>query len=223
MNTQLLHPSLILADDHRMFAESLAASLARLYEIRGTAFSASELHVLLEHSKADCLLLDLLLPDANGLELIPRTRAMLPQMKILVVTMLLDRVLADAAFAAGAHGFVPKDASMEELTLAISEVLAGRLYRSPRLPKSSHRVGMRARHAAIMNLTPRQQEIVLMLGEGKSELRIAHTLGLSPSTVTFHKQNILRILGLETSAALTRLAVLVRASAANDQLATSAH
>lgn len=222
MGTAAQHPldrrlSLILADDHRMTVEAFSATLGCDYDIAGVAFDGDELLTLVQRCAADCLLLDLILPGRNGLELIPRVRSLQPAMKILVVTMLIDRPLAEAALSTGASGFVPKDAGIAELKLAIGEVLAGRRYVSPRLPKTSHRVSLEARHPALRALTPRQQEIVLLLGEGKSDREIAYALALSPSTITFHKHHLMRVLGFESDGALMKYAILLRAGAESAQ------
>jgi DNA-binding NarL/FixJ family response regulator len=156
------------------------------------------------------LLLDLCMQGVNGLELIPRIRRCWPGVRILVVSMLADREAAGASLHAGAHGFIPKEASSEELLVAINGVLSGRGYLSPRVPKASHRVGISAMHVGMERLTPRQQEIVLLFGEGKSAKDIGAELHLSPSTITFHKHHIMQRLGIETDAALVTSAVLLR-------------
>ncbi len=106
---------------------------------------------------------------------------------------------------------MPKLAGMTELKLAIAEVLAGHRYVSPLVPKSTHRLGMGAIHPLLGNLTPREHQIVLLLGEAKSETEIARLLDLHLSTVAFHKRNAMRKLGMGTDAALIKLAVLLRA------------
>ncbi len=204
-------PRLILADDHRMVVEGLSTSLAHRHEIAGVAYGGDELLALLRSSPADCLLLDIEMSGHNGLQLIPAIRRLQPRLAILVVTMLVDRGLAAAALNAGASGFVPKDAPVCELELAIAEVIAGRQYVSDRVPKTSHRVGIDARHRGLHRLTPRQQQIVLLLGEGRSGSNIARALHVGPSTITFHKHNIMRILGIDDEPDLVRYAVLVRA------------
>ncbi len=193
-----------------MLVESFSATLGDDFEIAGCAFDGRGLLALVACCPADCLLLDLWLPGANGLELIPQARLLQPVMKILVVTMMNDRLLAEAALDAGAHGFVPKDAGIAELVAAISEVLAGRRYVSPKVPKTSHRIGLAAAHAGLSSLTPREHEIVMLLGEGKSETEIARTLGLGLTAITFHKKNLMPKLGISDDARLTRLAVLLR-------------
>ncbi len=141
----------------------------------------------------------------------PDLRRLRPDLRIIIVTMHADRRLANACFAAGAHGFLPKDAGRAELLTAISDVLAGRRYLSPRIPKTSHRVGLAAQHLGFERLTPREEEVVLLLGAGRKPIEIAHTLGVSPSTVTFHLQHAVRVLGVTTEGNLVRLAVLLAA------------
>jgi two-component system nitrate/nitrite response regulator NarL len=138
-------------------------------------------------------------------------------MRILVVTMFLDRCIADAALAAGAHGFIPKDAGRKELKRAITDVLAGERHISPRVPRtSSGRTSLEALHPVLQRLTPHQQTVFRLLGDGKSETEIARSLGVGPSTITFHKQRIQKTLGLETRASLVRYAVLVRGCLGED-------
>ena len=200
---------LIIADDHRMVVQGLEQMLGQRFEVVGVAYAGDELLKLLQRTPADGLLLDLSLPGRSGLDILPEIRTLQPDLKVLVLTMHADRVLAEASLAAGALGFVPKDAGMEELKLALSEVLAGRRYVSPRVPKSSHRVGLDAMHASLARLTERQQAILRLLGEGLSSAEIGDKLGLSENTITFHRKRIRMILGLATEWELTREAILV--------------
>jgi len=204
-------PRLILVDDHRMVVKGLTSLLERDFDIVATAHGGDDLLALLPAIEADALLLDLELPGRGGYQLIPRIRRLRPSLRILVVTMLVDRTMAEACICAGATGFVPKNAEADELRTAIREVLAGRRYLSPLIPKSSHRIGLEASNPALHRLTRRQEQIVLMLGEGRSGVGIGDELGICPSTVTFHKHNIMRTLGLDSEAELVRYAVLIRA------------
>lgn len=204
-------PRLIVADDHPMVVESFSAALGRDYDIVGMAFDGGGLASLVAHRTADCLLLDLMMPLTNGLEIIPTMRSLQPGMKIVIVTALEDRAMANAAVSAGADGFVPKTAGIAELKSAIRAVLAGRQYVSPLVPKTSDRMGMNAVHPALASLTPREHQVVLLLGEAKSETEVAKLLDLHISTVAFHKHNAMHKLGMKTDAALFTLAVLLRA------------
>jgi DNA-binding NarL/FixJ family response regulator len=202
----------ILADDHHVVAESLARSLGDEFEVVALAHDGEATLAALERHEADCLVLDLQMPKLHGLEVIPRSRQLRPATAIVVLTMHADRNLAGAALALGALGFVPKDAPLAELTRAIRVAIAGRRYLSPLLPNVTHKLGADADHPGVCRLTPRQREVLLLVGEGRSSAEIASALGLSPSSITFHRQNCMRALGLATEAALLQYAVLVRTS-----------
>lgn len=203
-------PRLILADDHRVVIDALQRSLEAEFRVVGQAHDGDEvLHVLSRHV-ADGILLDLDMPNRSGLQVIPSIRRARPEVKIVVLTMHLDRGLAEASIKAGAHGFVPKDAPLEELVAAVHEVLAGRTYVSPRVPRATHRMGIDAEHIGLQRLTQRQQAVLLHLGEGQTLSDISRRLNVSPSTVTFHKHNLMKVLGFDDEAALMQYAVLVR-------------
>ena len=137
-----------------MVVDSLRDVLAMSYDIVAVAHCGAELLDLLRTRSADCILLGLQLPDRHGLDLIPEILALQPALRILIVTMFLDRCLAEAALVAGAFGFVPKDGTREELKHAIAEVLAGNRHVSPRVPRTSQRTGIDAFHPALARLTP---------------------------------------------------------------------
>ncbi len=190
-------------------AEAFRHLLEPAHTVVGVAHSGSELLTLLKTTPTDCLLLDLGLPDVSGLELLPTVTQGFPQVRVVVLTMYQDRVLADACLAAGAQGFVPKMASANEVLHAISEVLSGRRYLSPRVPKTSHGIGVAARHPGLWRLTPRQHEVIGLMGEGRRPAEIAASLGLSRSAVTLHIKHIMQTLGITSWHALVRFAVLV--------------
>jgi DNA-binding NarL/FixJ family response regulator len=190
------------------------------YDILGVADSGAELLELLAHETPDCVLLDISMPDRNGLEILPELRAVRPNLKVLMLTMYVDRVLAGTALSLGANGFVPKDCGVEELCTAIEEVLAGHTHISPRIPKHTDRSALNATHPSLAGLTPRQREILRLLGEGKSTEGIASLLHLS--TVSYHRTNIRRKLGIDTEWGLIRYAVLMRADEAEGEFPRSA-
>ena len=203
------HPRqrLILADDHHLLVDGLKRSLGRRWDIVAVAYSGEELLQQLRPGLADCLLLDLSMPGRNGLDLLPDIFAAAPDIKVLVVTMHLDRVIADAVLHAGAHGFIPKDCGLGELEDAIRRVLEGEIYLSPRVPNISYRMGMAA-HAGLALLTPRQHAILALIADGCTSGEIARRLGCSERTITFHRQNIRARLGIDSERSLMRFAIL---------------
>jgi DNA-binding NarL/FixJ family response regulator len=150
------------------------------------------------------------MPERNGIELIPDIRAMRPALRILIVTMHLDRVLADTVMHAGANGFIPKDSGLEELEEAIDAVLAGKRYVSPRVPAITWSAGLGADNPVLATLTPRQRDILGMIADGKSSAEMAAALGVSQPTITFHRANLRRKLGVDTEWGLVRFAILMQ-------------
>ncbi len=210
-------PKLIIADDHRLLVQGLQQMLGRRFDVVGVAYAGDELLEVLRATPADGLVLDLSLPGRSGIDLLPDIRKIQPDLKILVLTMHVDRILAEASLAAGATGFVPKDSGMEEVEQALHDVLAGRRYISPRVPKFSHRVGLDAMHASLARLTPRQQTIVKLIGQGRTSAEIGETLGLSENTITFHRGRIRKVLGLSSEWELVRHAILVHLAASEEE------
>jgi DNA-binding NarL/FixJ family response regulator len=202
---------LLIADDHHMVVEGLRKLLEPRYKVVGVAHSGAAALKLVARQPADCLLLDLSMPQGNGLDLIAPIRAAAPDLKILIVTMFVDKALAEAALQAGADGFVPKDAGSEELQTAIVEVLAGRRYVArAALKRGAPSLGEEG--LGLSQLTPRQRQIVELLGVGRTNAEIGEALGLTEKTITFHRTNIRRALGIPNEWGLVRYAVLARLS-----------
>lgn len=202
--------TIVLGDDHHLVVEALRSALKGKHQIVAVAHTASTILEAVRAHQPDLLLLDLSLPEKNGLEIIPEVRRAAPLTRIIIVTMHLDRVLADQSLAAGAMGFVPKDAGLEELDKAIHAVMRGVTFISPQVPAISNRVTLMAAHAALALLTPRQHEIVKLIAEGRTSAEIAKRLSLSEHTVAFHRRNIREKLGVDTTMGLMRYAVLLR-------------
>lgn len=199
----------LLAEDHALVGQGLRALLEPEYEVRGPVQNGTEVPAAVTDFRPDVLLLDLSLPGRNGLDLIPEVLRLCPETRILVVTMHSDRVLVRSAFALGAAGFLLKDSDIAELRTAIAEVLAGRRYLSPRLPPSPATGPSSPAVEAFWRLTPRQQQILKAIGQGRTTEEIAQELGLSVHTVYFHRQSLRRVLGIESDDGLARYAALV--------------
>ncbi len=201
---------LVLIDDHTLMLQGLRAALEDRHDIVAMASTAEEGVVACRRFRPDLALVDLSLPDASGLELIQEIRSVTPKVKVMVVTMHLDRILADAAIQSGAQGFVPKDADVEELRHAVDQVLAGNEYVSPLVPgRQAFRSANRLMFG-LSRLTPTQQRIVRLIGEGLSTRAIGRRLRISANTITFHRTRIRQALGLKDEWALLRHAILIR-------------
>jgi len=205
-----LLPRVLLVDDHHLVAEGMRLALKSRFEIVGVAHTAAEAVEMAREHRPDAITLDLGLPDRGGLEAIADLRVAAPEARLLVVSMHTDRALADAALHAGAVGYVPKDAGVAELESALGEVLAGRRYISARLPRRGPRSGIDAVQLGLSRLTPRQQEIVRLMGDGHNTAEIAERLHVSTNTVAFHRKRIRKSLGIDTELGLVRYALLVQ-------------
>jgi len=203
---------LVLIDDHTLVLAGLRAALEDSYDVVAMAGSGAEGVRAVRKHHPDLVLVDLGLPDQSGLEVIQEIRTIAPKLKILVVTMYLDRVLADAALHSGAQGFVPKNADVSELRHAAAEVLKGRTYVSPLVPQRLPYRTADKFQFALSQLTPTQQRIIRLIGEGRSSKWIARKLHLKLETITFHRVRIRQALGLKDEWALLRHAILIRMS-----------
>ena len=198
-----------IADDHTLMAEGLRSSLAGVFEVTGISTSAAAVRRDLAEALPDLLLLDVSLGKTNGLKLVRPLLDQYPAPRIVIVTMHSDALLADTAFRAGAHGFVPKDSGTADLITAIRTVMAGTPYLSPAVPARDEPGGPR-RPSVSTGLSHRQLDVLAMIGDGKSSEAIAEALGVTVATVTYHRQRIRLALGLDTEWDLLRYAILAK-------------
>lgn len=201
-------PRLLIAEDHDMVAQGLRAMLQKDHEIVEIVSDGKQVVPAVRRHHPDVLLLDLSLPHRTGMDVLTDLKSAAPDIRVVVVTMHVDPAMVDAALSLGAAGFVPKDAGVDELQAAISETMAGRRYVSPRVRRRGHR-GSELDHLGFSQLTPRQQEIVRMIGRGLTSEEMAGELGLTVYTVRFHRKNIMRQLGMDSEWAMVRYAILV--------------
>ena len=204
--------TIMIADDHTLMLEGLARLLSSEFEVIGTAPNGRALLEEAQRLKPDVVVLDVGMPELNGIETANRLAKILPSTKIVFVTQQLAPAYLHAAFAAGARGYVAKQSASNELIAAIRMALEDRYYVTPH-------AGTEAAHLASLNpkknpaemfgtkLTPRQREVLQLIAEGKSTKQISAALGISPKTVEFHRNSLMDELGLRSIAELTRFAV----------------
>jgi DNA-binding NarL/FixJ family response regulator len=205
---------ILLADDHAMVLEGVKTVLADPFKALAEPFeiveAVSDGRSLMEAAlrlKPDLILLDVSMPLLSGIEAGSRIKAVLPEVKLLFFTMHSERSYLQAAFEARASGYVLKSAGREELLDAIQEVLEGQIYISSGL--SDYRGHLRDPHqvAKSLMLSSREREVLQLISEGRSSKEMADILGISVKTVSFHRENIKRKLGVRTTAELTRNAI----------------
>ena len=205
--TQNVRPQILIADDHRVFADALRLLLEKNYIVTGTVTDGRALVVEAAKLKPDVLIVDVGMPLLNGLDAARRIREQLPKMKIVFLTMQDNPNLAAAALELGAVGFVLKQSAGSELLKAVDQVLHGKKYLTQKL-RSEDWVAMRT-HARQYSkeLTARQREIVQLCAEGLSAKEIAGHLNLSQKTVEFHKYHIMEAFSLKSTADLVLFAL----------------
>ena len=194
--------------------EGISRLLADQYEIVGTAGNGRELLRRSSDLKPDVVVLDIGMPDMNGIEAARQIATLVPKAKIVFVTQQLDADYVRAAFQAGGHGYVSKQSASTELLAAIQMALEGKYYVTPLVPSSSPNEyrDLRKNPAELFasHLTPRQREVLQLIAEGKAMKEISATLNISVKTVEFHKSSLMDELGLRTTAELTRYALQKR-------------
>ena len=202
-------PRVLLADDHTLVLEGLRKILEPDCEVVGAVEDGRSLLAAAKQLQPDIILLDISMPLLNGVEAARRLRAAAPDAKVIFVTMHADATYVAGAFRAGASGYVLKRCASLELLKAINQVLNGREYVTPLIRKDLQDLPGWPRGAgeASGELTVRQREVVQLVAEGHPVKEIAAILNISGKTVAFHKANVMRRLGIRSTAELTKYAL----------------
>ena len=210
-----LKKTILIVDDHPLVREGLKSILkpATEYEVVGQAGNARDAIQMVKRLKPDLVLLDLGLPDKSGLELSREIRSISPPTRILIVSMHSKVDYIVKAFQAGATGYMTKESATERLLQGIAQVLNGEYFMDSSVSHSvvkklmqTPEKEMKIRDEAYETLTPREQEIMVLLAEGYSAKEAAAKLFISPKTVENHRTNIMNKLGLHSTLELVRYA-----------------
>lgn len=202
----------VLVDDHPIMRHGLA-QLIRMengLDVCGEAGSAREGLDLVSKLKPDLAVIDLTLPDKNGLELVKDIRAMHPATACLVLSMHDESLYGERSLRAGARGYVMKEEAADHLITAIHKIMSGGLYVSETLNArmlEQMTAPTRAKAAGIDSLTDRELEILELIGKGVATKNIAAQLSISARTVEAHRAHVKEKLGITDGAALVRYAV----------------
>jgi DNA-binding NarL/FixJ family response regulator len=195
---------LFLADDHAVIRHGIRRALPDMV-IVGEASTAVDLLHQLPVQPCDVLVLDLALPDGNGMDLIPKIKIRCPHVRIIVFSMFSEPAYARHALASGAAGYVLKTCPMTELRTAIRRVIGGQTYLSPSFDEDGVQYG--SSRPAAGRLSPRELQVLQRLAAGQTVADIANSLGVSPKTVATHRARILDKLQLTSTAGLIRYAL----------------
>ncbi|MDZ4288327.1 MAG: response regulator transcription factor [Prosthecobacter sp.] len=204
---------ILLIDDHPIMRHGLA-QLIRAEQgltVCGEAGSARDGLQAVTDLRPDLVILDLTLPDKNGLELLKDLQAMHPGTLCLVLSMHDETVYGERVLRAGARGYIMKESAADHLISATRKVLGGGIYVSDamasRLLELLAKGSGKAGHSAIESLTDRELEVLEMIGKGRPTKLIAAALNISPRTVEAHRANLKKKLNLTDGAALVRYAM----------------
>lgn len=206
---------LLIVDDHPMFREGIKSIIARnpQLEVVGEAGEGQAALKMVENLKPDMVLLDVSLPDMNGIDLIHDIKKVLPEIRILMISMHTKIEYLTSAFQAGALGYVIKDAPSGKILQALDLVSRGEYFLDTSVARQvvkrlAELPGRQAKIAdgAYGSLTPREQEILRLVAEGQSKKKIADRLCISPKTVENHRANIMAKLDLHSTLEMVRYA-----------------
>ncbi len=199
----------LLADDHRLLLEAFEKLLQPHCEVVGAVSDGRALLTAARELKPDVIILDIAMPLLNGMVAGERLKQMLPEVKLIFLTVNEDPGFASEAMRIGASGYLLKSSAASELFHAIEVALEGRTYVTPMIMQDM--VTLLANggqpSAASAKLTTRQREVLQLLAEGHSMKEVANILDLSPRTIAFHKYRIMEALGLKTNADLVQFAI----------------
>ena len=214
----------VLADDHNLFVEGMKILLEGLngqfkLKLVGTANNGSALKELLKSVECDMILLDLNMPGESGLDLIPELKEASPDLYIIVISGYGDSKIVRKAFKQGVDGYLLKSSGLKDLHKAIIEVTSGKTYWGDglRLTPAKNEANQTKRNSPPeefddqftikQNLTRRESEILQLISQAQSNKEIANELYISPETVSVHRKNIMRKLGVNNAASLIKFAL----------------
>jgi DNA-binding NarL/FixJ family response regulator len=205
----LRRPRVLLADDHQMLLDALKGVLEPRCEVVGMVGDGRSLLEAAAKLQPDIIVVDIAMPQLNGLDAARQIKHSMPRVKLIFVTMNEDPYLVGEAFRAGASAYLVKQAAALELTKAIELVLKGRTYVTPSIADGLDKIALRSPNVRdhAPEPTPRQREVIQLLAEGRSMKEVASALSITPRTVAAHKYAVMELLQLKTNADLVQYAI----------------
>jgi len=205
--------SILIADDHQIVRQGLKSLLDRYpdFKVVGEAADGRSAVSLAKQLRPDVVVMDIAMPDLNGIEATRQLHVAQPAIKVVALSMHADRRFANEMLAAGAKSYLVKDGAFEELAEAIRAVMADTIYLSPRIAgavvKDSSRGEPPIDSTAFNRLSPREREVLQLMAEGRSTKEIALDLDLSVKTVETHRRQFMEKLNMFSVAELTKYAI----------------
>jgi len=204
---------LLLADDHKLFRDGLRSMLDghKGIEIVAEASDGIAVTKLAGELHPDIILMDVSMPDLNGIEATRKISAEHPTIKIIMLSMHSDRRYITEALRAGARGYLLKDSAFDEVLTAIRDCSSGKIYLSSRIAdiviNDYINLARNADSSAFAILSAREREVLQLLAEGKSTKEIASQLKVSAKTIESHRKQVMDKLNLHSVAELTKYAI----------------
>lgn len=201
---------MFIVDDHRMFRESIRKMLTieRIADVVAEASNGKEFLDLLKTNIPDLVLMDIAMPEMDGIEATRKAIEMHPDLKVLALSSFGDEKYYFHMIEAGVKGFVLKNASMAELENAIKEVAAGgSWFSSELLQKIIVSISSKPKKEAVVELSDRESEILKLICESLTNEQIAEKINLSYDTIKWHRANILSKTGCSNTAGLVIFAI----------------
>ncbi|UCH43521.1 MAG: response regulator transcription factor [Dehalococcoidales bacterium] len=203
----------LLADDHKIMRQGIRSLLEQQpdIEVIAEAGDGRAALKLVQETSPNIVLMDIVMPDLNGIEATRRIIARAPNVKVIALSMYLDTRYITGMLSAGASGYILKDCALDELIRAIYTVISDQTHLSPRISQIvvkdyiDHLDGRRP--SALSFLTAREREVLQLLAEGMSMKEIAHHLELSVKTIETYRQQTMDKLNIHSVAELTKYAI----------------
>lgn len=204
--------TLIIADNHTLVRAGFRALVEELpgVEVVGEADNGREALVLVESLKPQLVLMDIAMPEMNGLEATARISHDFPQVRVLIVSMHANEEYVYQALRSGASGYLLKDSGLKELEIAVRAIARGETYLCPAVSKyvvSDYVRRLESEDTPLDHITPRQREILQLIVAGKSTKDIADILYISAKTVETHRAQLMDRLDIHDIAGLVRYAI----------------
>jgi DNA-binding NarL/FixJ family response regulator len=200
----------LVVDDHGIVREGIRDLITRQdgLHVVGLAATGTQAVIFAERLKPDVIIMDLVLPELNGIDATIRILTSLPDTKIIILTACSTSEHIHRAFRAGAHGYVCKDAAGSELLCAVQAVLSGQQYLGPSLDAAFSSGGPNEQtKSPLERLSAREREVLHRTVEGYSSVQIASHLSLSPKTVDTYRSRLMHKLGVSNRSDLIRFAI----------------
>jgi len=203
----------LIADDHQIMREGLRALLEKEIDIQvlGEAEDGRMIQRMARELQPDVIIMDVAMPDLNGIEATRQIAAELPGIKIIALSMHDDRRFVLNMLKAGASGYMLKDCAFKDLAKAIRVVMSHKTYLSPEVAdivvKDYLSTTQPIEASAFNLLSPREREVLQLIAEGKTSALIGERLNISIKTVETHRQNLMLKLKVRSVAELTKYAI----------------